>query len=132
MKDVIRNQTPVGAALARVSETDPNDAALKDLIAVIAKQPVRSGNTREMTSLSVHSKTEDRRQILLSYVTLSGANRPPPASDSYGGGGFMVDLTEPAASVVNLTSASEATVPSKRKRKRHYKTRVAICVLSKV
>ena len=64
MKDVIRSQNglPVSAALARVSETDPNDPALKDLIDIIAKQPVRSVRSLKITSRLAHSKTEDSQQ----------------------------------------------------------------------
>lgn len=64
MKDVIRNQNglPVSAAMAKVSETDPSDPALKDLIDVIAKQPVRSVRSLKITSRLTHSKTEDSQQ----------------------------------------------------------------------
>ena len=64
---------------------------------------------------------------------LCGASRPPK-SDSYGGGGFVVDLTEAATSLVDLTFNAEAPVSFKRKRKRksHHRTRVTtILTLSK-
>ena len=43
MKDVIRHQSDLRlhAAFSGASATDPNDLVFKDLINVIAKQPVR-------------------------------------------------------------------------------------------